>query len=197
VTKIDKLLNLAKKRGIIRARDLAKHGIPRWTLSRLCENGDLVRVGRGIYRYARHRPTEHHSLVEACVRVPKGVVCLLSSLRFHELTTQLPHEVWMAVPNHWLPKVDHPAIRFHFFSGDAYRTGIEEHNIEGQKVRVYDPAKTVVDCFKFRNKIGIDVAMEALRDSLSSKKANVNDIWRNARLCRMTEVMRPYMEAIA
>jgi predicted transcriptional regulator of viral defense system len=103
----------------------------------------------------------------------------------------------MAVPNHWLPKVDRPTIRFHYFSGDAYRAGIEDHAIEGRKIRVYNPAKTVVDCFKFRNKIGIDVALEALRDSLRGRKAKADDIWRYAKLRRMTTVMRPYMEAIA
>jgi predicted transcriptional regulator of viral defense system len=103
----------------------------------------------------------------------------------------------MAIPNRWLPKVDHPAIRFHYYSGQAYKAGIEDHTIEGRKIRVYDPAKTVVDCFKFRNKIGIDVALEALRDSLRRKKASADDIWKYAKLCRMTAVMRPYMEAIA
>jgi predicted transcriptional regulator of viral defense system len=197
MTQTAKLLKLAKATGLIRTRDLDKYGIPRWTLSQLRDSGDLVRVGRGIYRYARHRPTEHHTLVQACTRVPKGVVCLLSALRFHKLTTQLPREVWMAVPNHWLPKVDRPTIRFHYFSGDAYRAGIEDHAIEGRKIRVYNPAKTVVDCFKFRNKIGIDVALEALRDSLRGRKAKADDIWRYAKLRRMTTVMRPYMEAIA
>jgi predicted transcriptional regulator of viral defense system len=190
------LTRLARDRGVLRAGDLAERGIPRWALSRLVTRGDLVRVGRGLYRYAGAQPSEHHTLVEACTRVPKGVVFLLSALRFHNITTQLPREVWMALPNRYPPVVDYPAIRFHFLSGNAFRSGIEAHVIEKRDLRVYSAAKTVVDCFKFRNKIGIDIAIEALRDGLSSKKVNVDDLWRFARVCRMANVMRPYLEAV-
>ena len=146
---------------------------------------------------ANAEPTEHHALAEACKRVPHGVICLLSALRFHNLTTQLPHETWMAIPGTARqPKVDQPAMRFHRFSGPALADGIETHEIEGVQVKVYNPAKTVVDCFKYRNKIGLDIAIEALKDYIYQHKATPDALWHYAKTCRMTRVMQPYMEAL-
>jgi predicted transcriptional regulator of viral defense system len=142
-------------------------------------------------------PTEHHSLAEACKRVPHGVVCLLSALCFHDLTTQLPYEVWMAIPvTARQPKVDRPAMRFHRFSGAALTDGQEIKQIEGVSVKVYNPAKTVADCFKYRNKIGLDIAIEALKDCIGQRKATFDELWHYAKICRMTRVMQPYIEAI-
>ena len=193
----DKILQLAKSEGILRPRDLHLHRIPRIYLNRLTRQGLLRQVGLGLYMLADAEPTEHHALAEACKRIPHGVICLLSALRFHGLTTQLPHEVWMAIPNTARqPKVDQPAMRFHRFSGPALTDGIESHDIEGVQVRIYNPAKTVADCFKYRNKIGLDIAIEALKDGLYQRKATPDELYRYARTCRMTRVMQPYMEAL-
>ena len=193
----DHVLELAEREGILRPRDLQPYQIPRIYLNRLTRQGLLRQVGRGLYMLADAEPTEHHALAEAGKRVPHGVVCLLSALRFHGLTTQLPHEVWMAIPNTARqPKVDRPAMRFHRFSGPALTDGIESHEIEGVQVKIYHPAKTVADCFKYRNKIGLDIAIEALKDCLYQRKATPDALSHYARTCRMTRVMRPYMEAL-
>ena len=193
----EKTLRLARCKGVLRPRDLSRYAIPRVYLARLQSQGLLRRVGRGLYVPADAEPSEHRSLAEACKRVPHGVVCLLSALAFHGLTTHLPFEVWMAISDtarH--PRVDRPAIRFARFSGLALEAGIEVHMVEGVPVRIYNPAKTVADCFKFRNKIGVDVAVEALRDYLRERKATMDDLWRYAEVCRMSRVMRPYLEAM-
>ena len=191
------ILELTGREGVLRPRDLDPYGVPRVYLSRLTQRGLLRRVGRGLYIRADAEPTENHSLAEVCKRVPHGVICLLTALRFHGLTTQLPFEVWMAIPRTArLPRVDRPAIRFHRFSGPALEEGIQEHPIEGVRVKVYNPAKTVADCFKYRNKIGLDVAIEALRDCIRERKATLDELWQYAKVCRMTNVMRPYMEAM-
>jgi predicted transcriptional regulator of viral defense system len=193
----DKILQLAKSEGILRSRDLHPHRIPRTYLSRLTRQGLLRQVGRGLYMLADAELTEHHTLAEACKRVPHGVICLLSALRFHELTTQLPHEVWMAIPNTARqPKVDRPAMRFHRFSGPALTDGMDTHEIEGVQVGVYHPAKTIADCFKYRNKIGLDIAIEALKDCIYQRKATPDELTHYAHTCRMTRVMQPYMEVL-
>ena len=193
----EQVLALARRKGVLRPRDLDAPGIPREHLRRLHAEGLLLRPGRGLYVPADARPTENQSLVEACKRVPRGVVCLLSALQFHGLTTQAPFEVWMAVgARAWAPHVDYPPLRIVRFSGPALTYGVEEHRIGGVPVRVYGPAKTVADCFKFRNKIGLDVALEALRDCLRRRKATMDELWRAARVCRMTNVMRPYLESL-
>lgn len=192
------LLDLARKQGALRSSDLKSLGIPREYLSRLYQAGVLERVGRGVYNLPEADLTEHHSLIEATKRVPKGVICLLSALRFHDLTTQSPFEVWIAID----PKAHRPggygvSLRIVRFSGQSLTAGVEEHQIEGVIVRVYSPAKTVADCFKYRNKIGLDVALEALRDYWKSGRANADELWKYAKICRVTNVMRPYMEALA
>jgi predicted transcriptional regulator of viral defense system len=150
-----------------------------------------------LYIPADAPPTENRTLAEACKRVPRGVVCLLSALRFHELTTQLPFEVWLALDRRaWRPRVEGIPLRIVRFSGPALTTGIEEHQVEGVPVKVYSPAKTVADCFKYRYKIGLDVALEALRDCLRQRKATIDELWEAARVCRVTQVIRPYLEAL-
>jgi len=193
----DRVLKLARQAGVLRPRDLDAEGIPREYLRRLLAEGLLDHPGRGIYVVAGLKPTPNHSLAEACKRVPHGVVCLLSALQFHELTTQAPFEVWLAIGEKArLPKVDHPPLRVVRFSGPALEDGIKEYRIEGVMVKVYTPAKTVADCFKYRNKIGLDVAMEALRDCWKKRRATMDELWQAAKTCRVANVMRPYMESI-
>jgi predicted transcriptional regulator of viral defense system len=192
-----RILEIVEQEGVLRPRDLDAHGIPRIYLSRLCERGLLQRTGRGLYVLPNADVSEHHTLAEACKRVPHGVVCLLSALRFHGLTTQSPHEVWLAIGSKaWRPQVDYPPLRFVRFSARTLEAGVEEHSIEGVLVRVYNPAKTVADCFKYRNKIGLDVAVEALRLCLETRKCSRSDLWRYASTDRVTNVMRPYLEAL-
>lgn len=190
-----KILKLLSARGVIRPCDLAKKGISPQILYRLCRDGKVVRLTRGLYADRDYEPTEHYTIIEVCSKIPKGVICLISALQFHELTTQLPHEVWIAIDmKARTPRIDVPA-RIMYFSGDAFNRGIEKHKIEGVEVKVYCPAKTVADCFKYRNKIGLDVAMEALRDCLRQKKSTVDEIWKYAKICRVANVIRPYLEA--
>ena len=191
------VLRLAKKQGVLRPKDLERLGVARTYLDRLRHDGTLDRVARGTYRLADYPVTEHATLVEAARRVPHGVACLLSALQFHEIGTQMAREVWMAIDRKaWRPRVAGIPIRFVRFSGPALTKGIERHRIEGAVVRVYCPAKTVADCFKYRNKIGLDVALEALEECRRSRKCSNDDLWRFAKICRVQRVMRPYMEAI-
>jgi predicted transcriptional regulator of viral defense system len=193
----DKVLDLVRQEGVLRPRDLEKVGIPRTCLQDLLADGVLERPGRGLYTLADGNVTEKQSLVEACKRVPHGVACLLTALRFHELTTQAPFEVWLAIDEKARkPVVDHPPLRVVRFSGAALTTGVEEHRISGVTVRVYGPAKTVADCFKYRNKIGLDVALEALRDCWQQRRATMDELWRVARVCRVSRVMLPYLESL-
>ena len=193
----DRVLDLARQAGVLRPRDLDSEGIPRVYLRRLLAEGLLDRPGWGIYVAADLKPTPNHSLAEACKRVSHGVVCLLSALQFHELTTQAPFEVWLAINEKArLPKVEYPPLRVVRFSGPSLENGIKEHRIEGVAVKVYTPAKTVADCFKYRNKIGLDVALEALRDCWKKRRATMDELWQAAKTCRVANVMRPYLESL-
>jgi len=194
----NKVLGLASKMGILRPRDLQKRGLPTDYLWRLHQKDKLVKVGRGMYAIPTVNLAEHQTLIQAAQRVPHGVVCLLSALRFHDLTTQSPFEVWMAIDRKArLPKEEIIPLRIVRFSGRSLTAGVEKHSINGVKVSVYNPAKTVADCFKYRNKIGLDVAMEALRDCWRKKKATSDELWRYAKVCRVARIMRPYLESIA
>lgn len=196
-TRGQQILALVKRKGVLRPRDLDARGIPREYLSRLERHGLVRRVARGLYRLPDVEPTEHYELAHLAARVPEGVICLLSALAFHELTTQLPREIWLAIaPKARAPRITWPPLRIMRFSGPAFTEGREQHVIEGVIISVYSPAKTVADCFKFRNKIGLDVAIEALRDCLRERKATITELTRYARTCRVWEVMRPYIEAL-
>ena len=196
-TQKQRLLEFVRQRGVVRPRDLDGIGVPREQLRRLCDAGLVERKGRGIYVSADAKPTENDTIAEASRRVPEGTVCLLSALRFHNLTTQAPYEVWIAIDRKdRLPNVDYPPIRFVRFSGEALSFGVEQKQVGNVCIHVYTPAKTVADCFKYRNKIGLDVAIEALRDCWSQKKATSDELWQAAKVCRMTNVMQPYMEAM-
>jgi predicted transcriptional regulator of viral defense system len=186
-----------RRHGIVRPRDIESIGIPREYLLRLHRQGKLDRAGRGMYILPDADVTEHHSYAEVSKRIPDSVLCLLSALTFHGITTQNPESVWIALrKGARTPAFESPSIRVVRLSGQSLTEGIEVHRIEGVSVRVFSVAKTVADCFKFRNKIGIDVAMEALRDSIRQKKASVNAIHRYAKICRVSNVMRPYLEAL-
>jgi predicted transcriptional regulator of viral defense system len=192
-----KALNLLKSRGILRPRDLAEAGISRGMLRYLYTKGLAEKAGRGLYRNAGQME-EHRTLIEAAKLAPKGIVCLLSALRFHEIGTQEPFDVWMALPNNaWRPRIKTISFQFVYLSGKTFSEGIEIHDLPGGRIRVYGPAKTVVDSFKFRNKVGLDVAIEALRDSLRSGKTNRDELWHYAKICRVQKVMEPYMEALS
>ncbi len=195
--RFDQLVAMAKRKVLLRSRDLAAKRIPRAYLRRACDQGMIERVGRGLYRVPGVMATENQSLAEVCRKAPTGVICLITALRFHDLTTQSPFEVWLAVgPKARAPRLDTVALRVVRFSGNAMTKGIETHDVAGVKVRICCVAKTVADCFKFRNKIGLDVAIEALRDCLRQRKASVDELMRYARICRVERVMSPYLEAL-
>lgn len=195
---VDRVMGLFRDQSILRPQDLHARGMAPASLSRLCRQGKLLRLGRGQYSLPGAGYTEHHSLAEACSRVPNGVICLLSALQFHQLGTQSPFQVWMAVDRKARrPQVDGLPLRVVRFSGLARTEGVEDHTIEGVTVRVYNPAKTVVDCFKYRNKIGLDVALEALRECRRHHKCTNDDLWHYASICRVANVMRPFLEATA
>jgi predicted transcriptional regulator of viral defense system len=163
----------------------------------MVRDGSLVRVARGLYRLPDVDVTEHHTLVQVAKRVPHGVICLLSALRFHDVGTQSPLRVWTAVDTKARrPKAGHLPVRFVRFSGAAFTAGVERHVLEGVPVRVYSIPKTIADCFKYRNKIGLDVALEALEDCRARRRCTVDDLWYFAHLCRVANVMRPYLEAV-
>lgn len=195
----EKALKLAGRPGGVSARELAARGIHRQTLTRLVRAGVLERVARGSYRLpSRQPPGEHHGLALAAAIAPSGIVCLLSALQFHGIGTQQPFEVWIALDRRARkPASSYPPLRVVRFGGDALKSGIERHVIEGKSVRIYGVAKTVADCFKYRNKIGMDVALEALREARRSRKASMDELWRCARIDRVANVMRPYLEAVA
>jgi predicted transcriptional regulator of viral defense system len=191
-------LQVIRRLGVVRPADLEAHGIPRRRMYDLVRKGEVERHARGIYAASNHPHTAEHALAQVAKRVPSGVICLLTALRFHELTTQAPAEMWIALPEKARkPQLDYPRLRVTRFSGPALTEGIETHRIEGVDVRVYSAAKTVADCFKYRNKVGIDVAVEALRDFSRRHRGGATELARFARICRVTRVMQPYLDAIA
>jgi predicted transcriptional regulator of viral defense system len=193
----EKLLAIVRNAGLIRAKDLAPLGIARVTLTRAVRTGQLERVGRGLYGLTTRSVSAHGTLAEVAKRVPNGVICLLSALRFHGLTTQAPFEVWVAIANKAAaPRLDYPPLRVVRFSGAALFEGVEQNIVDDVTVRVTGVARTIADCFKFRNKIGLDVALEALREAWREKRMTSDEIWHYARLCRVANVMRPYLESL-
>lgn len=197
-TQTTRILALARARGVLRPGDLPGVAAARVTLTRLVATGQLERVGRGLYRLPGASASEHETLVAVAAQVPPAVFCLLTALQFHGLTTQLPREVWIAMPRgSHVPRLDYPPLKMVQSSAEAFGAGVEEHVRDRVPLRVYGVARTVADCFKHRNKIGLDVALEALRDALKQKKTTVDELWRYARICRVANVMRPYLEAMA
>ena len=196
-THTQRVLDLVGQKVLLRASDLNAIDAPRVVLTRLTAAGLLERMGRGLYRLPDTQGSEHESLATVATRVPQAVICLLTALQFHELTTQLPRQVWIAMPRgSHVPRFDYPPIKMVQFSGEACTAGVDEVERDGVKLRVYGVAKTVADCFKHRNKIGLDVALEALKDARARNKASVDDLWRFAKVCRVSNVMRPYLESI-
>lgn len=196
-THLDNLLRMAESSGLIRARDLAEHGIPRQYLSIACQKGLLERLERGLYALPGAIQSEHRSLVEVCKLVPHGVICLLSALQFHGMTTQNPFQVWIAIgESREIPRINFVQLRIARFSAASLKAGVELHNINGAELRVFSAAKTVADCFKYRNKIGVDVATEALRDYLRQRKGPIDDLTKYGQVCRVERVMAPYLEAL-
>lgn len=195
--KKQRILKLLKRKRVLRPRDLDALGISREYLNKLFVEGVLDRPARGLYVLAESTTGEHRTIVEACKLVPHGIICLLTALRLHDLTTESPFEVWMAIGEKARrPKIDYPPLRIIRYSVASRPFGIQQRKIEGVKVSVFSPAKTVADCFKYRNKIGLDVAIEALRDCRQQKKATNDEIWEAAKVCRMSNVMRPYLESV-
>lgn len=193
-----RVVRLIKEMGIARPRELEAYGVRRAQLSRLVGEGLVLRQARGIYVVAGHAPTAAHTLAQVAKRVRGGVFCLLTALRFHGLTTQSAPEVWIALPEKARrPRLDYPRLQVARFSGAALTQGIEEHRVEGVVIRVYSAAKTVADCFKYRNKVGIDVAVEALRDFSRKHRGGATALARFARICRVSRVMQPYLDSIA
>jgi predicted transcriptional regulator of viral defense system len=195
--KKSKVLEYVARKGAISVKDIEALQIPRQVLYRLCKTGQLVRIDRGLYRSPEIEPTEHHTIVEVMAAIPKAVICLISALQFHDMTTQMPHKVWIALDRKTRKAKTSLPVLFVKFSGQAFTEGIETHTIEGVQLQVYNPAKTVADCFKYRNKIGLDVAMEALTDCIRQRKATRDQVWHYAKICRVANIIRPYMEAIA
>lgn len=196
-THTQRVLDLARQKGTLRSRDLDEIGAPRVILTRLTATGQLEKTGRGIYRLPDSQVSEHENLLAIATKVPQAVFCLLTALQFHELTTQLPRRIWIAMPRgSHTPKIDYPPLKMVQFAGDSYAEGIEVVERDQVKLRVYCVAKTVADCFKHRNKIGLDVALEALKDAKAQKKASADELWRFAKICRVANVMRPYLEAL-
>lgn len=191
-------LEIIAQMGITRPNDLEARGVSRAVLSELVRKGLVVREARGIYTTADHPITANHALAVVSKSVPGGVLCLLTALRFHGLTTQSPAQIWIAVPvKARKPQLDYPRLRVARFSGSALTEGVETHRIEGVEVKVYSPAKTVADCFKYRNKIGIDVAVEALRDFGVRYRGRATELAHFAKICRVSRIMQPYLDAIS
>ncbi len=183
--------------GQLRMSEALAHGITRYMLYTLRDKGLIEQVTRGVYRLAELPPIGNPDLVTVSLRFPNAVICLISALAFHGLTTQIPHEVSVAVPrDSRMPSLDFPPVRAHKFSEAAFKAGIEEHQVDGVTVRIFSPEKTLADCFKFRNKIGMDVVLEALKLYKARKKFNLSKVLEYAKICRVEKVMKPYLEAL-
>ena len=190
-------LELLKARGMLRLKDFETAGIGAETLARLVREEAVMRLARGRYQLPDSQVEAAHTLAEAVSLVPKGVVCLVSALQFHELTLQMPPAVWMAIDRTaWRPKIAYPRIRFVRFTRPFLTDGVSRHRFEGAEVPITDPARTIVDCFRYRNKIGLGVAMEGLREGLRRRRCSPDELWHQAQSMRIWSVMRPYVEAM-
>ncbi len=197
-TQRQKIIDLAREKSFLRTQDVLDAGLHHETLRRLCDEGVLEKVGRGLYRLSDAEVSTFHDLALASAKAPKGVICLLSALLFHEITTQLPNEVWIALNRrNRVPRLEHPRLRVVYFSKSAMAEGIDTHYVDNVQINVTNPSKTIADCFKFRNKIGLDVALEALKEGLEDRKCTRDEIWHYAKINRVTRIIRPYLEATA
>ena len=192
----ERILKIARKQGVFRAADIPNTSTPQATLSRMVANKELIRISRGLYSLPDYEISENHSLAEATRRYSGGVISLISALYFHKIGTQLPYETWMMRQDRKVAASGFP-IRFVYSTGEAYSFGIEKHIIDGVEVNIYTPAKTVADCFKYRNKIGLDVAIEALKESWREKQFTMDQLWEAAKVCRVQNIIRPYIEMLA
>jgi predicted transcriptional regulator of viral defense system len=194
----EKILDLARQQGVLRAKDLYAYDIPREYLKRLVNKGLLIKLARSIYALPDVQLSEHHSFAQVAATMPDSVICLLSALSYHGITTQLPSKVWVAIPRDQKRqrKIDYPPIRLCIYSEKAYEAGIEHHKIDGRNVNIYGVAKTIADCFKYRNKIGLDVALEALQDAWRQRLFTMAEVEKYAAICRVKQVMRPYLEGL-
>lgn len=195
-TQKTRALHLLQSKGMLRLKDFLAEEIGQETLARLVREGEIVRPSRGLYQLADAPIDASQALAEAAALVPKGVICLISALQFHQITLQMPSAVWMAIERTaWKPKIGYPSIRFVRFSGWAMTEGVQRHSIQSRHVPITDPARTIVDCFRYRNKIGIDVAMEGLREGIRQRKCTSDQLWHYAKQARVWTIMRPYVEA--
>jgi predicted transcriptional regulator of viral defense system len=197
-SRFDRAVAVFKKNGgILRTSQALRAGIHPSTLYTMRDGGMLEVVSRGVFRLASSEPLGNPDLVTVATRVQGGVICLISALAFHEITTQIPHEVHVALQRGAeIPRLEYPPIKIYWFKGQAFTAGVETHQLDGVDIRVYNPEKTLADCFKFRNKIGLDTAVEAVRFYRDRRGVNVEALLRYATICRVEKVMRPYLEAI-
>ncbi len=197
-SRFDRAVGIFKKHGgILRTAQALRAGIHPGTLYAMRDSGALDAVSRGVYRLANSPPLSNPDLVTVGTRVPGGVICLISALAFYELTTQIPHEVHVALPRGAEePRLDHPPIKTYRFTGEAFTEGVEAHELDGVSVRIYNPEKTLADCFKFRNQVGLDTVMEAVRFYRERRSIKVDDLMHYAGICRVKKIIRPYLEAI-
>ena len=196
-SKRQQVIDLVRGQSVIRPRDLKEYGLPKDYLYILAQEGVIERIGRGLYQWPNKDLGRHHSLIEISKLAPKAVVALLSALNYHNITTQNPHQIWLAIDRKaWRPEISYPPVRFVTMSAESLHSGVETHLIEGVPIKVFNPAKTVVDCFKYRGKIGLDVALEALREGWSSRKFTIDELQNYAKICRVQKVMQPYLESL-
>ena len=195
-TQRSRALDLLRARGMLRLKDFIAENIEPETLSRLVRDKKIVRPARGLYQLPDAQIDAAHTVVEAATLVPKGIICLISALQFHTLTLQMPPEVWIAIERTaWKPTIIYPPIRFVRFSGWAMTDGVERYPIQSRKVPITSPARTIVDCFRYRNKIGVDIAMEGLREGIRHRKCTPDQLWQYAKKAQVWTIMRPYVEA--
>ena len=197
VTQKERALGLLRTKGMLRLKDFIAKDIDPETLARLVRSGQVVRPARGLYQLSDAPVDATHVLAEAAALVPRGIVCLISALQFHGLTLQMPSAVWMAIERTaWKPTISYPPVRFVRFSGWAMTEGVERYPVQSRKLPITNPARTIVDCFRYRNKIGIDVAMEGLREGIRKRKCTPDELWRYAKKARSWTIMRPYVETV-
>ncbi|MDD2816317.1 MAG: type IV toxin-antitoxin system AbiEi family antitoxin domain-containing protein [Thiotrichaceae bacterium] len=196
-THAQRIIQLAHQKGVIRTCDAQYAGVPNGVLTRMTEQGQLEKIMRGLYRLPTTAISEHESLMTVAAKVPQANFCLLTALQFHELTTQLPSQVWIAMPRgSHIPKFDYPPLKMIQCSEDSYSEGVEIFEYEHVKLKIYNIAKTIADCFKHRNKIGIETALEALKQARAQKRVTADELWHFAKICRVTNIMLPYLEVI-